>query len=95
MREIRLLQTTPSAVVQWSMAKHQVNAKLQARGVSFWDLDIQVMADGGLFGKLLVTQDSIDWRPRSSRRTYQLTWARFDELMRAEARTARSRALTP
>jgi hypothetical protein len=77
------------------MAKHQVNAKLQARGVSFWDLDIQVMADGELFGKLLVTQDSIDWRPRSSRRTYQLTWARFDELMRAEARTARSRALTP
>ena len=73
------------------MAKHQVNAKLQARGVSFWDLEIEVMADDTPLGRLFITQDSIDWRPRHSRRTYQLTWSRFDELMH-QAPIARSRA---
>jgi hypothetical protein len=75
------------------MAKHQVNAKLQARGVSFWDLEIEVVADGTTIGRLFITQDSVDWRPRHSRRTYQLTWARFDELIHDYGTIARSRAL--
>lgn len=63
---------------------HQVNAKLRARGVSFWDLEIKVYKDDDLFGTLFVTQDSVDWRPRDKKNTHRMRWEKFDVTMREE-----------
>jgi hypothetical protein len=72
------------------MAHHHVEAQLQAHQVAFWDLLVTVSTDGRKFGSLLVSQDSVDWKPRSSKTTYRLSWERFEELVKEHGRPTRN-----
>jgi len=46
------------------------------------DLKIIVEQDGERLGQLKVSRGSIDWKPGKAKRTWQLEWERFDQLMR-------------
>ena len=63
------------------MAKHNVSFTLPIRKLGKEDIEFYVRADGAIFGKLAVSNGSIVWFPRSSRRGRKIGWKRFDELM--------------
>jgi len=50
------------------------------------DLTIEVESDGEKFGELRISRGSIDWVPRSHRRSFRLEWEQFDEIMRESGR---------
>ena len=50
------------------------------------DVNVIVDQDEGRLGQLKVSRGSIDWKPGRAKTTYQLDWAKFDELMREHGR---------
>ena len=46
------------------------------------DIKVIVDQDGERLGQLKVSRGSIDWKPGKAKRTWQLEWERFDQLMR-------------
>ena len=41
-----------------------------------------LIQDGERLGQLKVSRGSIDWKPGKAKKTWQLEWERFDQLMR-------------
>jgi hypothetical protein len=53
------------------------------------DVKIVVTQDGERLGVLKLSRGSVDWKPGKAKRTWQLEWERFDELMRAHGHQPR------
>ena len=63
------------------MAKHDVSFNIPQRSLGKTDIEFIVRVDGEAFGKLAVSNGSLVWFPRLSRKGRKMSWKRFDELM--------------
>lgn len=60
---------------------HEVNLTLHTKLVQRKDVEIEVRKDGDLLGDLLISQGTVDWRPKSAQKKYKMSWTKFAELM--------------
>lgn len=65
---------------------HEVNLTLHTKLVQRKDVEVEVRKDDALLGKLLISQGTIDWKPRGAQHKLKLTWTKFAELMEANGR---------
>ncbi len=68
------------------MAKHDVTFDIPQRRLGKTDIDFFVKVDGELFGQLAVSNGSIVWFPRGSKKGRKMGWQRFDEMMQDNSR---------
>ena len=64
------------------MPIHDIELAVPAQAVKNADAEIKVWSDGKLLGRIQISRGSIDWKPGKAKRTWQLEWERFDQLMR-------------
>jgi len=64
-----------------AMAKHEVNLTLHTKLVQRKDVEIEIRKDDAKLGELLISQGSIDWKPRGAQHKLKLSWTQFAELM--------------
>lgn len=78
--------TSPGRSRQAPMAEHRIFVN-PSRGLEVvnTDLLVEVQADGEKLGELRISRGSIDWVPRHHQHGTQLTWERFDRLMKEQA----------
>ncbi|MFV3381980.1 hypothetical protein [Pseudomonas sp. NY15354] len=60
---------------------HEVNLTLHTKLVQRKDVEVEVRKDGDLLGDLLISQGTVDWRPKNAQRKYKMSWTKFSELM--------------
>jgi hypothetical protein len=66
------------------MPRHDVEMKIPTTKVVLHaDVVFEVRSDGEKLGELHVSQGTIDWYPRSSRKGVTLRWEQFDRIMEA------------
>lgn len=63
------------------MAQHEVKFTIPERSLGKKDLEFTVKRNGESFGRLLVSNGTIVWVPRSKTRGFKLGWVKFDKLM--------------
>jgi hypothetical protein len=64
------------------MPRHDVEMKIPTtKMVLHADVVFEVRSDDEKLGELHVSQGSIDWYPRSSKKPRRLRWEQFDRLM--------------
>lgn len=63
------------------MAKHDVSFDVPRRQLGKSDINFLVRADGEVLGKLSISNGSIVWFPKLSRKGRKISWKKFDELM--------------
>jgi len=64
------------------MARHDVEMRIPTtKMVLHADVVFEVRSDDEKLGELHVSQGSIDWYPRSSKKPRRLRWEQFDRLM--------------
>ncbi len=68
------------------MAQHDVTFTISERALGKADLEFKVKRDGGMVGRLRVSNGTIVWVPKNAQYGYKPGWVKFDELMREHAR---------
>jgi hypothetical protein len=53
------------------------------------DIKFTVDRDGERFGTLFISRGAVEWKPRSGKKNYRTTWAKFDEIMRSGTKIGR------
>lgn len=69
---------------------HDVRFTIPERKLGKSDIIFIVQRDEARLGKLLVSKGAVEWTPGHKRHTYQIDWARFDEMMRTFGRRVRA-----
>jgi len=73
------------------MAKHDVSFDVPKRQLGKTDVNFFIRSDGEILGKLSISNGSIVWFPRLSRKGRKMGWKRFDEMMQENARRREQR----
>ena len=60
---------------------HSVDFTVPERPLGNSDVQFYVKRNGNILGRLQISKGKVVWVPRNSRRGYELTWQKFDELM--------------
>jgi hypothetical protein len=68
------------------MAKHDVSFDVPERKLDKTDVNFYIRVDGEVLGKLSISNGSIVWFPRLSRKGRKMSWKRFDEMMQENSR---------
>lgn len=69
---------------------HEVFLNLNEKIVLHKDVEVEVKADGGKLGTLLISKGNIEWLPvGNSVNKHRLTWKKFAELMETQGKPAR------
>ena len=64
------------------MPRHDVKLKISAQiPVGNVDVEIPVVIDDALRGRLQLSTGSVDWRRRSSKKAVRLTWSQLADLI--------------
>jgi hypothetical protein len=50
------------------------------------DLVVEVYGDDSKIGEVRISRGTVDWRPRSHRRVWSMTWEEFDAVMQTTGR---------
>ena len=73
------------------MASHQVFADVGTFDVGMVDVVFKVVRNGRLFGRLKVSQGSVEWMQRANKkRAHQLEWGRLEELFLEKGREVKA-----
>jgi len=68
------------------MAKHDVYFQVPSAEIKNKDVVIKIWRDGAVHGDVKISRGGIEWRPKGkSKNSIHIGWARFDDLMKAEA----------
>ena len=68
------------------MAKHDVTFTIPERALGKADLEFKVKHDGGVLGRLKISNGNVVWVPKNATYGYKIGWAKFDELMQHSGR---------
>lgn len=68
------------------MAKHDVSFDVPERQLGKKDLNFYIKVDGEALGKLSISNGSIVWFPRLSRKGRKMSWQKFDEMMQENSK---------
>ena len=71
--------------------KHEVTFTIPPRELGRSDVEFAVEENGELLGTLKVSKGSLVWFPKHVREGYKATWANFDEMMIAGAKSVERR----
>ena len=63
------------------MATHDVSFDIPERQLGKTDVNFHIRADGEVLGKLSISNGSIVWFPKLSRKGRKMSWKKFDEMM--------------
>ncbi|MBK6731399.1 MAG: hypothetical protein IPG60_10735 [Bacteroidetes bacterium] len=68
------------------MPEHEIIANLPQVKIQNKDAEIEVKSDSKLLGTLLISRGSLAWRPSGfdTDKPFEMSWEKFDELMRKE-----------
>ncbi len=63
------------------MAKHGVTFSIPERKLQRADIDFYIKRDGTAFGRFLVSNGAVLWKPKNKQKGYKMSWAKFDQMM--------------
>ena len=68
------------------MAKHDVSFDVPKRQLGKTDVNFFIRRDNEVLGKLSISNGSIVWFPKLSRKGRKMSWKRFDEMMQENSK---------
>lgn len=73
------------------MAKHEVSITLPKRWLGKADTELGIYQDGKLLGTLAISNGSLVWWPNGTTYGHKMSWGRFDQMMKENAKRSEKR----